>query len=521
AALDGMPLAIELAAAQCSVLSLGQLAAHVEDRLALRGGERLGNPRHTTLRAAMAWSFALLTPAEREVLETLSVFEGGFGLEAAREITGEAGQGDAIGLVTHLVRLAAKSLLAASDDDPRRYRIAETVRHYAAEHADPDRLRRAGQRHLAWATRLADEAYEGLRGPAAREWTRVLAEETGNLRAALDTAARTGDADRALRIATGLSGFWYRRGQTTEGLRHLAPAVADRTGRPGVPDHALLARAAGGLALLQYLNGDGEAQLAALRKAGYHAALAEDPRTGAWVLAATAHAEALAGADGPAVRRAARALDQARAHGSPQLVAEVLLCVGDVELLAGRHDRAAGHLESALVTAEGCGYGLIASIARWQLAKTDLERGRPDRAAATAARLVELTCAESDTTFWLLGLATLAAALFRSGHHGRAAELDGAVRAHGARTGLAPELVDPDGLGRQLRRLRAGIEASLYARAAERGRTLTVDQVMELARADDAGGLDRRDGFGGLDNIGGLDSTGGPGGRVAGRSYAC
>ncbi|MEU5097966.1 BTAD domain-containing putative transcriptional regulator [Streptomyces sp. NPDC020996] len=503
--LDGMPLAIELAAAQCGVLSVRQIAEHLTDRLderfvLLRTGRRDRAERHTTLLAAVASSFALLTAEEREVLDALAVFRGGFDLAAARYVTGRDD------IVTQLTRLVAKSLvMVVAGSDPRRYRILETLRQYALRHAPEDRREEAVARRLDWAVRLAEEAYENLRGPRAAAWMRRLDDELLNIRAALGTAAGTGETTKALRIAAGLAGFWYRRGNVMEGIRHLAPVLDDtppggprgvdrtaprpRTGEgapPGQPqavDHSLYARAAAGLALLRYLDGSHDSVVDALHRAGFHAALADDLGTAAWVMATTSSFEALSGLPEPARRRASRALEMARATGSPQLVAEVLLCLGDIERHAGRPDAATAHLEAALDAADGCGYALVAGTARLHLAGIELDRDRPDVALPHVLRLVEQTYTESDTTFWLLGVAALSQVLLRLGHPVQAAELAGVVTGFGTRIGVSPQAMDPDGLGRYAARLRTETLLSAYGPAAERGRALSQDEVMERVRA--------------------------------------
>jgi len=225
--LDGIPLALELAAARLSALSVEDLAARLDDGFGLlRGVNRAGSPRQQTLRATLDWSHRLLDEPERAVLRRLSVFAGGWTLDAAEAVCvgSEALRADVAGL---LCRLVDKSLVLIEDDAgtgrERRYRLLETVREYAGEHlAASGEAAGARWRHRAWYLALAEQAEPHLTGPAQDRWLDLLETEHDNIRAALTWHA--GDADDTatrVRLAAALWRFWLRRNHRSEGRRRL------------------------------------------------------------------------------------------------------------------------------------------------------------------------------------------------------------------------------------------------------------------------------------------------------------
>lgn len=225
-ALDGMPLAIELAAARLRTMTLDQLATRLDDRFRLlTSGSRTALPRHKTLRAVVDWSWELLTDSERTVLRRLSVFSGGASLEAAERIclSDAVQQDDVLELLTSL---AEKSLLVTTADDPPRYRMLTTIKEYAA-----DRLAEAGesdttrQAHLAYFTELAETAEPHLRRAEQLHWLARLEADHDNLSAALRGAIAAGDAQSALRLAAATGWYWWLGGRRSEGLELLIAAA--------------------------------------------------------------------------------------------------------------------------------------------------------------------------------------------------------------------------------------------------------------------------------------------------------
>ncbi|SEK65362.1 AfsR/SARP family transcriptional regulator [Nonomuraea pusilla] len=216
--LDGLPLAIELAAARLRVLSPRELADRLDDRFQLlNAGSRTALPRHQTLQAVVAWSWDLLEEPERRLAERLAVFAGGFDLAGAEHVAGfdlapAAHPGGSLGLLAALVD---KSLVQAAEHG--RYRMLETIREYALR-----RLAARGEsdeilgRHAAHFLDLAERAEPHLRGHDQLAWIARLVAEHDNLLAALHHAVGTGDAGTALRLAAALGVFWTIRGTRAE-----------------------------------------------------------------------------------------------------------------------------------------------------------------------------------------------------------------------------------------------------------------------------------------------------------------
>jgi predicted ATPase/DNA-binding SARP family transcriptional activator len=236
--LDGIPLAIELAAARTKVFPPEQIAARLDDRFRLlTGGSRTALPRHQTLLALIEWSHNLLTAAERMLLRRLSVFAGSFSLEAAQAVCG-AGLGE--DALETLARLADKSLVEV--DEPLdavegRFRVLETIRQYARE-----KLLEAGEaeqvrdRHLAFFLGFAEQTEPKLRRAEQLTWLERVERDHDNLRTALAWALERGASESALRLAGALYYFWEFRGYWSEGQKWLddALALAEREQSEGV-----------------------------------------------------------------------------------------------------------------------------------------------------------------------------------------------------------------------------------------------------------------------------------------------
>src|SRR3989442_141613 len=221
--LDGIPLAIELAAVGLRVLSLEQIAVRLNDRFhLLRGGNRTALRRQQTLRATIDWSYDLLSDSERALLRRLAVFAGGITLEAAEEVCAGTtiADTDVLDLITELV---AKSLVQAEDSPQEaRFRLLETIREYGLS-----KLREAGEaewvrkRHSDWFIALAERAEQELRGKDQTAWFSRLEVALDNLRAALDWCSSTGDAEGYLRLAGAMGTFWRTYGYLSEGRAWL------------------------------------------------------------------------------------------------------------------------------------------------------------------------------------------------------------------------------------------------------------------------------------------------------------
>lgn len=219
--LDGIPLAIELAAARVRALSVEQIAARLDDRFhLLTGGSRTALPRQQTLRAMIDWSFNLLSEQEKHLLRRLAVFIGGWTLEAAEQVCVEERGGlDILDLLTHLVDKSLVNMEESAEDV--RYRMLETTRQYAREMlmmSEETRIYR--DQHLEYFLKYAETAQLELRGRKQAEWMSLLETEHDNLRAALEWSQGT-RPELGLRIAVALIDFWDTHGHLTEARRWL------------------------------------------------------------------------------------------------------------------------------------------------------------------------------------------------------------------------------------------------------------------------------------------------------------
>ncbi len=260
--LDGIPLAIELAAARVRSLSVEEINSKLDNRFRLlTGGSRTALPRQQTLRALIDWSYDLLTPQEKTLLCRLSVFAGGWTLAAAEQVgAGESLSGASLEdweVLDLLTSLADKSLvLAQSQGETTRYGLLETVRQYAR-----DRLTESGEslvvraRHGDCFLTLAEEVKPKLTGSEQGQWLGVLEEEHDNLRQALTLYAEdTEDAEageKGLRLGAALQVFWWTRGHLSEGRERLAALLAHPGGQEPTKARAGALNGAGELARMQ------------------------------------------------------------------------------------------------------------------------------------------------------------------------------------------------------------------------------------------------------------------------------
>jgi predicted ATPase/class 3 adenylate cyclase len=250
--LDGIPLAIELAAARVRALSIEEINSRLDQRfLLLTGGSRTALPRQQTLRSLIDWSYDLLNDPEKRLLQRLSIFAGGWTLAAAEQVCGGDGVVDR-GVLDLLTSLCDKSMVLVEQNDGHyRYRLMETVREYARERL----LEKGGDeavrdRHLDYFLALAEEAEPKLTGAEQAEWLQRLDEEHDNLRSAL-TWSSGGDAGSGLRLAGALWWFWYARGYFGEGRSWLSGLLAAAPSAQAAAARAKALNGAGRLARQQ------------------------------------------------------------------------------------------------------------------------------------------------------------------------------------------------------------------------------------------------------------------------------
>jgi non-specific serine/threonine protein kinase len=426
--LDGLPLALELAAAQTRLMPPQALLARLGQRFDLLvGGPRDLPARQQTLRAALTWSYDLLPAAEQAVFRRLGVFAGAWALEAA-EAVGSAASGKRSHVLQSVSRLVDASLVAPVDHagEPR-YRLLESVGEYALERlalaGELDAARRAQAQYF---TRLAERAEPELTGPDQASWLALLEQEHDNLRAALRWAVSAdGDAEVGLRLGGALWRFWWYRGHLQEGLDWLQVLLA----RGGASPSGALARVLIGVGVLARDRGDHQRARDMFERSLAMAQALQDQRSLALSLTGLAGACLQQGDLARAAGFYQECLDVYRDLGDRRGMAIVLDNLGQTRLRQGDLDQAAAlcteslHLLRALddkVNLAACLHNL-GDIAREQ--------------GAFAAAQVQY--AESLATYWQTGdrqgvaecLEGLAAVAAASGDAHRTARLLGAARA--------------------------------------------------------------------------------------------
>ncbi|HEY2206166.1 MAG TPA: BTAD domain-containing putative transcriptional regulator [Pseudonocardia sp.] len=353
--LDGLPLALELAAARAASMPLAELAARLHDRFRLlAGAARGGDPRHHGLAPAVAWSVDLLTGAERELLLRLAVFPGSFDLAAA-EALGAGGAVPAGDVALALARLVHRSVVRL-DDEPGgggRYRLLETTREFARSVWAPGAGAGLRRRHAEYHLGRASEAERHLFRAASGRWLTRLHRDRADLRAALGWAfGPGGDREAGVRLVRCLWHYWDLRGARAEGLRWVHAALDGVGGAAAGPDGVDTGRPADRIPLLS---------AAAL----LHLGRAEFDRTSAC---------------------AAEQLVLARAGGDRAGEGDALAMAATVAWARGRYDQARLLYEDAVAALLDGGDLWRAAMAEAQLGRLHRDRGEPDAAWLVARR---------------------------------------------------------------------------------------------------------------------------------------
>jgi predicted ATPase/DNA-binding CsgD family transcriptional regulator len=403
--LDGIPLAIELAAARLRMMPPDELEARLDERFALlTGGSRAAVPRQRTLRAMVEWSWELLNPAERVVLARLSTFAGGFGLAAAEAVTAdeEVPATEVVGLLGALVD---KSLVQFdhAGTSPGRYRLLETVRQYAAEQLDalgPAAAEAIRMAHRDYHLALAEEAAPQLVAADQATWMDRLDAELGNLRAAIAFSLTQADPGPGLRLVTSLRVYWKARGHAAEGadaLRVLLDAPAAQAATP-LRARALAAAAnlhmqTSGYAIVEDYCQEG---LAIARAAGDDYLIADLLRERAWVLLRLGQLDA-------ALPLIESGLGLARRLGEPHLIARLLSARTQATYAAGDHGGAARDAAEALRLFRLAGDGLQAGVLLGNLGYYEVAAGDLDAARRHLAEALDIARAFNDRSGAVFG----------------------------------------------------------------------------------------------------------------------
>jgi len=490
--LDGIALAIELAAARTSVLSVEQIATRLDDRFRLLvGGGRTAPARQQTLRALLDWSYELLSDAERQLLDALSVFAGGWTLEAADQV-GSGTHTPAEEVFELLARLVDKSLVQVDplSNGQLGYRLLESVRDYASE-----QLRARGEldsvhrRHCAYFCEVARQAeLSVLWGPGGLEWLARLDRDYANMRAALGwSLSEEGDARSGLELAGHLAHYWYTRGDRAEGRTWLTRAIA-RVDAPADPAErrawAWAVLWAGGLAHGQ---SDYDAASRLVTRALETFQQLEDPPGIGWALSFVGH---IARARSE-LKEAETALEGAIAAfaGIGDEVSQILpmAALGFTVCIMGDQPRASQLLEQSVSLARRTGANGRLAIVSVYLGQVAFAQGDTRRAAVALQEGLKLS-REWDSAWGMAecleGLAVVAGADRQAP---RAARLLGAAARLREAIGAPVHPVDRADHERTVSLAQSVLGAEAYGLAWAEGQSMPIDAVVGYAvgTADD------------------------------------
>ncbi|MBS1697893.1 MAG: AAA family ATPase [Actinobacteria bacterium] len=467
--LDGLPLALEIAAARLDTVGLGDVidvvAADASDL-----GEESG--RHGSLRAAIEWSVDLLSPAERDALIEVAGFGGSFTLAAVRGVA--AGGAETAATVA---RLARKSLISATEgpDGERRFRLLEPIMDYAYPLADAQERAPFYTRHARWYAGWVSELRDRLLSADPRVAHALLELSAVDLRLGLSAALRRGDRDSALRIVEGQSWHWFQRGRSIQG----AALIADALAVPGATDPVTEARTRIAHARLVFQHGDAGLARARLAEATAIAAAAGAHSELALAAALTAVVALTAGDGDGAEESMASALEVVSQADVWERI-QVAMCHGQVLRATGRPAQAMRVLNEAIADARSSGLPIDALSQVLAGVLIDARRGREALRVSTAAAETALHMDEPTSVLALLHTAAGAAALLD--RNADAARLLGAVRERGERHGYDPDVAEPFDAEAIRTRIRQAMRPEEWDEAFAAGRGLGLEQAVALAR---------------------------------------
>jgi predicted ATPase/class 3 adenylate cyclase len=500
--LDGIPLALELAAARVKVLRVEQIAARLDDRFRLlTGGSRTALPRQQTLRSTIDWSHSLLTELERVLLRRLSVFAGGWTLEAAEQVMGDGGQGigggdkpsliptpqpltpeDVLDLLTHLVDKSLVVVDESGEGEAARYRMLETIRQYAREKlADANESEGLRDQHLDFFLKFAEDIEPKLSSAEQDMWFNRLEMERDNLRAAITWSLQGGDATTTLRLVGALWWFWRLRGPYDEGRKRLDEALSrpEAARRTVIRANALIGAAALTLPEHDYASGRLliEEALSIGREVGDRFTIAKSLQylgrlsdgQGEFMVARSALEESVA---------------MFRELGDEYNVAWSLVFLGDVALRQADDERAQSYfVESAILLRKLKDKMLLTASLR-RLGQFALNRSDYDEAAKLCKESLNLNWQVGDREGVAACLAALGEVALSRRQIIRAVQLFGAVEFLLDSIHSKLLLNDHVAYHRNIAALRAQLSAADFNAAWAAGRQMTMEQAVAYAMED-------------------------------------
>lgn len=478
--LDGLPLAIELAAARMRILTATEIAARLGDRFRLLTGGPAPLPRHQTLQAAIDWSYDLLADRERLLLLRLSVFAGGAPLAAVEAVCAgeEVTEGEVLDL---LLSLRDKSLISSdTTGGEARYSMLETIRQYAHERfAASPHERAVRDRHLQWFLALVERAEPEVQGTHQGEWLARLEFERANIRAAFEWAMGTPNAEAALRLAAALAWPGFIHGHFAQVRDFLDRALAHST-----PITRARLKAQTRRASLAWFQADVDLAIALAEDALHHAReLGDMELIGAALFAWGLGCDA-AGDAKRAVAAWEDALQVGRQLGDRRLEIRCLMNLARAARHRGHYARAQSLASEGLHLARGLGDKWLISMVSRVLAMVLLAQGNPTE--ALALQVEGLLAARDLGDRWVMGnaLYSLAESAWTAGQAKQAATLLGAAETLRRAIDLDATPSQPTYAARYrrlLRRVREALGSDAFDQARAWGAAMSLDQVVELA----------------------------------------
>jgi len=483
--LDGMPLAIELAAPRLRSMSVDELSGRLDQRFALlTDGSRTALPRHRTLRSMLDWSYDLLSERDQAMLRRLAVFAGGWTLASAEQVC--AGDGiDVSDVLEQLTSLVDKSLVVTDElVGATRYRMLETVRQYAV-----DCLRDRGEEgqwrgsHLGHFVALTEEFNEQRAGPKQQSWLTRIASEYDNLRAALAWSAESSPIE-GLRLANALSAFLHIRGHLTEGRDGLARLLdAAPIGRPARE----LARGMYSAAIFAIPQGDYAAGKRLLQESLALYREIDDPHSAAHVLGALAWLSLEQGHYPDAEGLAREAADCAQATGDRMLLFRSLCWLAIALRGQGLSAEAREFYEQSLAQARELGAPWEIGSVLKEIGRAECDEGRHDLAEKHFAESLAILHGLGNRAGVIDSLEGLAGVAAATAAPRRAARLWGAADA--SRHEIASVRSAGEGITyeRQMKPVREILTAEAFDRAWDEGRAMSLDDAVRYALDEQAG----------------------------------
>ncbi|HLN05071.1 MAG TPA: hypothetical protein VK217_02250, partial [Acidimicrobiales bacterium] len=467
-ALDNLPLAVELAAARASVLSPAQAHARLSGRLDVFKGGRDTNPRQQTLRATIEWSYDLLGSDEQRLFASLSVFAGGFTLEAAEQVADAE--------LDTLQALVDKSLLRHTGE---RFWMLETIREYAVERLDElDSAAELRRRHAEHFLALAERADSELTRERQADWLELLERDYANLRSALASSLRSEAPELGVRLAGALSQFWSKRGYLYEGRLWLADALA-------VSDRSRArAKVLFSAALLATLQGDWPEAKRLSEDCHQFSLQIGEPRLAARSLLTLGRVTIAEGDHVRACSLLEEAAELATEIDDTTTLAMAHFNLGYAALSASDYVRARKEIQTAREHFDENAdlYGTSRSLAG--LGSVALQEGHPGEAVAHLRQslVISRTLGDQDDIVWALQLLGVAASELQ---REKAARLLGAAEALRETLGVSLSGTELALHERAVASLRSALEAETLATAWAIGRDLALAQAVEQALTDD------------------------------------